>query len=88
MDIVKAKAFIYSERASGVIYHSTDFYSILEVAQGEVAEIKAIIDTPGGEMLCDMGESYGCEPIIMRPFMHYDSYIQFTPNMKNRLREI
>lgn len=78
MDIAKADSFIYHDCHSNKTYISKDLNTLLEKVPDRLVSIcKAIVNTESGPMIFDMDEAYSGEPIIMRRFMHYDSYMGY-----------
>lgn len=78
MDIAKADKFIYHDVYDDITYISKDFDTLMEkVPHNLVSICKAVVNTESGPMIFEMDESYSGEPIIMRRFMHYDSYMSY-----------
>lgn len=80
MEVCKAKEFIYnpvSIHSENKLYISKDLDKILEKTDGELISVYAILETPEGLVLFDMDFTYAGEPIILRKFMHKDSYLGF-----------
>ena len=79
MDKEKAKAFLYdatnADDGCMYLYKSKDLQKLLDMNNGKLVFIYAIIDTESGEMLMNMDWSYSNEPIIMRRFLHLDFFL-------------
>ena len=77
MDKEKAKAFLFnashSKNHCRTLYKSKNLQRLLDMNNGELFFIYAIIDTESGETLMNMDWSYSGEPIIMDRFIHLDS---------------
>ena len=74
MEKEKAKAFLFDashgKNHCGTLYKSKDLQKLLDMNDGELFFIYAIIDTESGETLMKMDWSYSGEPIIMGRFIH------------------
>lgn len=70
MDKEKAKEFIFYEPLKEVIYISNDVYKLIELNEGYLTDIYAVVDTENGEKLFEMDFGYSGEPVIMRVFLH------------------
>lgn len=81
MDKEKAKAFLFDATHSGnncnTLFKSKDLQRLLDLNQGNLFFIYAIIDTESGETLMNMDWSYSGEPIIMRRFIHLDFFLKY-----------
>ena len=86
MDKEKAKAFLYDATHGGdnrkVLFVSKDLQRLLDLNNGELFFVYAIIDTESGETLMNMDWSYSQEPIIMRRFIHLDYFLKYHSNCK------
>lgn len=86
MDKEKAKAFLFdATHNSGYcrcIYKSKDIQKLLDMNDGELFFIYAIIETESGDMLMNMDWSYNQEPIIMGRFIHLDFFLKYHWNKK------
>lgn len=83
MDIAKAKEFIYNDVKSNKIYISKDFDKLLDKVPYRLTKLCfAVVDTESGPILFEMDDSYSGEPIIMRRFMHYDSFMNYYTKKK------
>lgn len=71
MDIAKAKEFIFLDLWNDEkIYISKDLQKLIDLNDGGLNSIYAVVDTESGEKLFDMDFAYSGEPIIMRVFLH------------------
>ena len=71
MDTAKAKEFIFLDLWNDEkIYISQDLQKLLDLNDGSLTSIYAVVDTESGEKLFDMDFAYSGEPIIMRVFLH------------------
>lgn len=74
MDKEKAKEFIFYDMFSPgdkeTIYISKDLDKLIEMNDGMLNSIYAVVDTESGEKLFEMDFAYSGEPIIMRMFLH------------------
>lgn len=86
MDKEKAKAFLFDATHGGnnrmTLYKSKDLQKLLDLNNGELFFIYAIIDTESGETLMNMDWSYSNEPIIIRRFIHLDYFLKYHWNKK------
>jgi hypothetical protein len=71
MDTAKAKEFIFLDLCNDEkIYISKDLQTLIDMNDGSLNSIYAVVDTESGEKLFDMDFAYSGEPIIMRVFLH------------------
>ena len=71
MDTAKAKEFIFLDLWNDEkIYISKDLQTLIDMNDGSLTSIYAVVDTESGEKLFDMDFAYSGEPIIMRVFLH------------------
>ena len=79
MDIAKVKMFIHRECLKNKIYFSRDIQTLFDKckdAQDYIA-LWGLLDTENGGTLFEIDCSYAGEPIVMRRFMHIDSFMKF-----------
>lgn len=76
MDKEKAKEFIFFEPLDEIIYISKDIDKLIELNEGSLANVYAVVDTETGEKLFEMDFAYSGEPIIMRVFLHKDFFMK------------
>lgn len=76
MDKEKAKEFIFFEPLEEIIYISKNIDKLIELNEGSLANIYAVVDTESGEKLFEMDFAYSGEPIIMRVFLHKDFFMK------------
>ena len=77
MDISKAKKFVCINYDDESIYISKDVNRLLTMADDIGSNVLSIIDTEAGEQLFEVDIAYSGEPIILRRFMHIDSFMKF-----------
>ncbi len=81
MEKEKAKAFFFDashgQGYSKKLFISKDLQSLLDMNDGELFFIYAIIDTESGETLMNMDWSYSGEPIIMDRFIHLEYFLKY-----------
>lgn len=81
MDKEKAKAFLFDATHGNkhcmTLYKSKDLQRLLDMNNGELFFIYAIIDTESGETLMNMDWSYSEEPIIMNRFIHLEYFLKY-----------
>lgn len=81
MEKEQAKAFLFDathgKNHCKTLYRSKCLQKLLDMNNGELFFIYAIIDTASGELLMNMDWSYSKEPIIMRRFLHLDFFLKF-----------
>lgn len=82
MDITLAKEFIYKSRKDNTIYICKNLQRLLEISCNHIWDIYGVVDTPQGEKLFELDFAYSGEPIIMRVFLHKDSFFMFYDGMK------
>jgi len=71
MDTAKAKEFIFLDLLNDEkIYISKDLQTLIDMNNGSLTSIYAVVDTESGEKLFEMDFAYSGEPIIMRVFLH------------------
>lgn len=80
MELALAKEFIFCPIIfdEGHLYISKDLNKLMEMNKLSLTGIYAVIDTSNGEKLFEMDFSYSGEPIIMRVFIHKDSFLSFN----------
>ena len=66
MDISYAKEFMLHKDCGDddKIYFSKDIYKLIDLNNGELWDLKAVIDTPNGEKILPVGKDYYGELII------------------------
>lgn len=86
MDKEIAKAFLFDashdENHCMTLYKSKDLQRLLDMSNGELFFIYAIIDTESGETLMHMDWSYCEEPIIMGRFIHLEFFLNYHCDME------
>lgn len=73
MEKEKAKEFIFLDLWGGYyekIYISQDLQRLIDLNNGSLNSIYAVVDTESGEKLFEMDFAYSGEPIIMRVYLH------------------
>lgn len=87
MDKEKAKEFLFFDQINEdkeIIYFSKDLEKLIEMNDGSLTSIYAVVDTESGEKLFEMDFSYSGEPIIMRVFLHKDFFMKHFWNREIR----
>lgn len=77
MEKVKAKEFLFDSPKRHKIYISKDLQKLIDMNDGELFFIYAVIETESGDTLMNMDFSYSGEPIIMRRFIHKDFLLKY-----------
>lgn len=77
MDKEISKEFLFDEKKSNNIYISKDLQKLLDMNDGELFFIYAVIETDSGDTLMNMDWNYAGEPIIMGRFIHKDFLLKF-----------
>lgn len=81
MDKAQAKEFIFLDLwHDDKIYISKDLDKLIELNDGSLNSIFAVVDTESGEKLFEMDFSYSGEPIIMRVFLHKAFFMKHYSN--------
>lgn len=84
MEKEKAKAFLFDATHGNndcvYLFQSKNLNKLLEMNDGELVFIYAIVDTANGTILMNMDWSYEEEPIIMDRFLHLKSFLKYNPN--------
>lgn len=77
MDKERAKSFVLNKvHDCGKIYVSKDLQELMDMNDGKLRDIYAIVETESGDTLCDMDWAYSGEPIIMGRFIHKDYFFE------------
>lgn len=80
----KAMAFLFDathgKNHCKTLYRSKCLQKLLDMNDGELFFIYAIIDTASGETLMNMDWSYEHEPIIIGRFIHLEFFLRFHWN--------
>lgn len=84
MDKEKAKEFIFHDIFGDeeVIYISKDIDKLIELNNGGLENVFAVVDTENGEKLFEMDFAYSGEPIIMRVFLHKKYFLEAYSDIK------
>ncbi len=77
MDKERAKEFLFDADAidESKIYISKDLQKLIDMNNGRLIGIFAVIDTESGETLMHMDWAYSGEPIIMGRFLHKEFFL-------------
>lgn len=77
MDKERAKEFLFDADAidENKIYISKDLQKLIDMNNGRLIGIFAVIDTESGETLMNMDWAYSGEPIIMGRFLHKEFFL-------------
>ena len=78
MEKEKAKEFLFLDLRyqDEKIYISQDLQRLIDLNDGSLNSIYAVVDTKSGEKLFEMDFAYSGEPIIMRVFLHKDFFME------------
>lgn len=84
MDKEKAKEFIFHDifGDEDIIYISKNLDKLIELNNGGLEEVFAVVDTENGEKLFEMDFAYSGEPIIMRVFLHKKYFLEAHSDIK------
>ena len=86
MDKERAKAFLFDAGLIGEnenkIYISKDLQKLMDMNEGWLINIFAIVETESGDTLMYMDLDYSGEPIIMGRFLHKDYFLQANCNQE------
>ena len=77
MDKEKAKEYLFDDHKSHKIYISKDLQKLIDMNDGKLFFIYAVIETESGDTLMNMDWSYAGEPIIMGRFIHKEFLIKY-----------
>lgn len=78
MDKEKAKEFIFHDTEhDDKIYISKNIDELIDLNNGSLLNIFAVVDTENGEKLFEMDFAYSGEPIIMRVFLHKKYFMDY-----------
>ena len=77
MEKEKAKEYLFDDKNSHKIYISKDLQKLMDMNDGELFFIYAVVETESGDTLMNMEWSYSGEPIIMRRFIHKEYFIKY-----------
>ena len=77
MDKEKAKEYLFDDQKGHNIYISKDLQKLMDINDGDLLFIYAVIETESGDTLMNMEWSYSGEPIIMHRFIHKDYFIKY-----------
>lgn len=84
MDKEKAKAYLFdaTHRHDNckTLYKSKDIEELIDMNNGELYFIYAILETDSGDTLMNMDWSYEGEPIIINRFIHLDYFLKYHWN--------
>lgn len=87
MDKEKAKEFLFFDQINEdkeIIYFSKDLEKLIEMNDGSLTSIYAVVNTESGEKLFEMDFAHSGEPIIMRAFLHKDFFMKHYWNREIR----
>lgn len=77
MNKIKAKEFLFDNQSLHKIFISKDLQKLIDMNDGELFFIYAVIETESGDTLMEMDFDYAGEPIIMRRFIHKEFLIKY-----------
>ena len=72
MDKERAKEFLFDADDENKIYISKDLQKLIDMNDGRLIGIFAVLETESGDTLMNMDWAYSGEPIIMDRFIHKD----------------
>ncbi len=84
MDKEKAKEFLFDAEIinENKIYISKDLQKLIDMNNGKLISIFAVVETESGETLMNMDFAYSGEPIIMDRFIHKKFFLNANCNQK------
>lgn len=77
MDKEKAKEYLFDNPKTHKIYISKDLQKLIDMNEGHLYFIYAVLETESGDTLMEMDWNYAGEPIIMRRFIHKDFLVKY-----------
>jgi hypothetical protein len=80
MDKERAKEFLFDCPNTNKFYISKNLQTLLDMNDGDLYFIYAVVETESGDTLMNMDWSYSGEPIIMGRFIHKDYLIKYKGN--------
>ena len=75
MDKERAKEFLLDDEYAGKIYISKDLQKLIDMNNGRLIGIFAVLKTESGDTLMHMDWAYSGEPIIMGRFLHKEFFL-------------
>ena len=75
MDKERAKEFLFDADDENKIYISKDLQKLIDMNDGRLIGIFAVLETESGDTLMNMDWAYSGEPIIMDRFIHKDFFL-------------
>ena len=84
MDKERAKEFLFDAEIinENKIYISKDLQKLMDMNEGKLISIFAVVETESGDTLMNMDWSYSGEPIIMGRFIHKEYFLQANSNQE------
>lgn len=78
MDKERAKEFLFDAEIinEDKIYISKDLQKLIDMNNGKLISIFAVVETESGDTLMNMDWAYSGEPIIMDRFLHKDYFLK------------
>ena len=79
MEIANVKRYICRDAYLDKIYISRSLQTLFDNVKlaRDYIGLMGVLDTPIGEVLFSIEESYSHDPILMRRIMHYDTFMKF-----------
>lgn len=77
MDKETAKEFLFDDQDRHKMYISKDLQKLIDMNNGKLFFIYAVIETESGDTLMNMDWSYSGEPIIMGRFIHKEFLVKY-----------
>ncbi len=84
MDKERAKEFLFDADIidENKIYISKDLQTLMDMNEGRLISIFAVVETESGDTLMYMDWAYSGEPIIMGRFLHKDFFLDANSNQE------
>ena len=78
MDKERAKEFLFDAEIinEDKIYISKNLQKLIDMNNGKLISIFAVVETESGDTLMNMDWAYSGEPIIMGRFLHKDYFLK------------
>lgn len=77
MEKERAKEYLFDDQNSSKIYISKDLQKLMDMNDGKLYFIYAVVETESGDTLMNMEWSYSGEPIIMFRFIHKEFFLKY-----------
>ena len=77
MEKEKAKEYLFDDPETHNMYISKDLQKLMDMNDGNLFFIYAVIETESGDTLMHMDWNYAGEPIIMSRFIHKEFLLKY-----------